>query len=101
MRTGTVVAASILTAAGITFGLGGLYLLRVGSEPVTVPVTPPPATYQLVQEDDPAWDCTTDGNRICGPANPQGLPAGCYGTGRVLLAPWPCTSTTPTEGYVP
>ncbi len=29
-------------------------------------------------EDSPEWDCRTDGNRVCGPANSQGVAAGRY-----------------------
>jgi hypothetical protein len=41
-------------------------------------------------EDDPGWNCVTDGNRICGPGNANGVPPGCYDTAGVLVAPWPC-----------
>lgn len=51
----------------------------------TVPVRTPAAT-----EDDRAYDCIFDGNRICGPTNPQGVPAGCYNDRGALVAPWPC-----------
>lgn len=30
------------------------------------------------QEDEPGWDCRTQGNRICGPDNSTGVPAGDY-----------------------
>lgn len=43
-----------------------------------------------IQEDSPAWSCVDDGNRICGPNNPEGQPAGCYDEGGVLVAHWPC-----------
>jgi len=42
----------------------------------------------IVHEDDPAWSCVDDGNRICGPGNPQGAPAGQYDEGGVLTIPW-------------
>lgn len=29
-------------------------------------------------EDSPAFDCRHDGNRVCGPGNDQGVPAGDY-----------------------
>lgn len=41
-------------------------------------------------EDEPGFSCVDDGNRICGPGNSEGKPAGCYDTGGVLVAPWPC-----------
>lgn len=31
--------------------------------------------------DDPRYDCRVDGNRRCGPGNPQGVPAGDYSPG--------------------
>ena len=37
-----------------------------------------PDTRAAVLEDDPRWDCRTDGNRICGPGNAQNVPAGRY-----------------------
>jgi hypothetical protein len=43
-----------------------------------------------IEEDSPAWSCVDDGNRICGPNNAQGAPAGCYDDGGVLVAAWPC-----------
>jgi hypothetical protein len=43
------------------------------------------------QEDQPCWSCVDDGNRICGPGNAQGAPAGCYDEGGVLVTAWPCT----------
>lgn len=40
-------------------------------------------------EDEPGWDCVDSGNRICGPGNPRGVPAGLYDSGGVLVDPWP------------
>src|ERR1700753_2274679 len=40
--------------------------------------TTPPAHADTIQEDQPGWSCVTDGNRICGPNNPEGKPAACY-----------------------
>ena len=45
---------------------------------------------QAATEDSPSWSCVDDGNRICGPGNANGVPAGCYDDGGVLVAPWPC-----------
>jgi hypothetical protein len=39
---------------------------------------PPDITPARVTEDSPSWDCRRDGNRICGPGNAQGVPAGNY-----------------------
>ena len=49
-------------------------------------------------EDESSWDCVSDGNRICGPGNPQGQPAGCYDDGGVLVAPWPCHVVVNPDG---
>ena len=51
-----------------------------------------------LQEDDPGWSCVDDGNRICGPGNPQGAPAGCYDDGGVLVAAWPCHVVVDANG---
>ncbi len=32
----------------------------------------------VTTEDSPGWDCRIHGNRICGPTNNQGVPAGNY-----------------------
>lgn len=50
-------------------------------------------------EDDPRWSCVDDGNRVCGPDNSEGQPAGCYDDGGVLWAVWPCEAWTPADGY--
>jgi hypothetical protein len=39
-------------------------------------------------EDDPGFSCVVDGNRICGPNNDQGVPAGQYNEAGALI-PWP------------
>jgi hypothetical protein len=92
----TVVAVSAAVAAGLTFGLGEVYLERVQSGPsVTVPV----------QEDQDGWDCTSAGNRICGPGNAQGAQPGCYSDLGELVAYWPCAVQVNPDGssdvYVP
>ncbi len=38
-------------------------------------------------EDEPGWDCRTQGNHICGPANTDGITPGLYRDG-VLLELW-------------
>jgi hypothetical protein len=42
-----------------------------------------------VFEDDASWSCIDNGNRVCGPNNEQGMPAGRYDEGGVLVDPWP------------
>lgn len=50
------------------------------------------------EEDQPGWSCVDDGNRVCGPGNAQGAPAGCYDDGGVLEFAWPCKPWTPDMG---
>lgn len=57
------------------------------------------AGAQPIEEDDPGWSCVDDGNRVCGPGNSNGVPAGCYDDGGVLFAPWPCTPWRPIYGW--
>jgi hypothetical protein len=40
-------------------------------------------------EGESGWSCVDDGNKVCGPNNPQGVPAGRYDEGGVLIDPWP------------
>lgn len=51
-----------------------------------------------VTEDSPSWSCANDGNRICGPNNSNGEPAGCYDDGGVMVAAWPCHTVTNPDG---
>jgi hypothetical protein len=46
----------------------------------------------VVMEDESGWSCVDDGNKVCGPGNPQGVPAGRYDEGGVLIDPWPVDS---------
>jgi len=43
----------------------------------------------IIEEDESGWSCVDDGNRTCGPGNPQGAPAGRYDEGGVLVDSWP------------
>jgi uncharacterized cupin superfamily protein len=43
----------------------------------------------VIFEGDPRWSCVDDGNKVCGPGDPQGVPAGRYDEGGVLIDPWP------------
>ncbi len=43
----------------------------------------------IVEEDESGWSCADMGNRVCGPDNPAGVPAGLYDQGGVLIDPWP------------
>lgn len=55
-----------------------------------IALAPIPADVPTVTEDSPAWSCVDDGNRICGPGNSNGAPAGCYDDGGVMVTAWPC-----------
>lgn len=68
------------------------------------PLSLAPAAWALPakashQEDQPGWSCVDDGNRVCGPGNDEGKPAGCYDDGGVLFAVWPCEAWKPSDGY--
>lgn len=80
----------------LTLTIGAL--ASFGAMLLAYPEADQPASYQSVVEDDPAWDCTTMGNRICGPSNAQGAVAGCFDEGGVLVAPWPCTVVVNPDG---
>lgn len=51
-----------------------------------------------MNEDDSAWDCRTMGNRVCGPANPQGHTAACYNDAGDIVALWPCHVVVNPDG---
>lgn len=40
-------------------------------------------------EDESGFSCVDDGNKVCGPDNPAGVPAGLYDEGGVLIDVWP------------
>jgi hypothetical protein len=66
--------ALIATAAVLTSGL-----IAYATEPVQG--TPHAAAVTVTQaptEDSAGWNCATMGNHICGPTNPESVPAGCY-----------------------
>lgn len=47
---------------------------------------PAAAPASAVAEDDPAFDCRTNGNRTCGPDNADGVAPGCYVDGQLAEA---------------
>ena len=53
----------------------------------------------VIFEDDPRWSCVDDGNKVCGPGNPQGVPAGRYDEGGVLIDPWPVDAYAYVDSY--
>ena len=83
-----VAMTAMLIAAEITFTLPFF-------------VSQPAGTAQAIArctEDSACWDCTQDGNRICGPDNAQLATAGCYSRSGVLVTPWPCTAILNPDG---
>lgn len=66
---------------------------------ISATLTPAAAHAETVYEDDPGWSCVDDGNRVCGPGNSEGKPAGCYDNGGVQFAAWPCEAWKPSDGY--
>ena len=48
----------------------------------------------VISEDESGWSCVGMGNRICGPGNSNGVPAGRYDEGGVLVDVWPAISTS-------
>jgi DNA uptake protein ComE-like DNA-binding protein len=64
-----------------------------------------PARPAEVHDDDPNFNCATAGNHVCGPGNTEGLAAGCYDDG-TLVVPWsqlddPQADTSPCAGQAP
>lgn len=84
----------VIFAAGAFIGLAlGMPLgLAIASpkDHSTAPsaMTTPTTTVQTtIAEDDPAWDCRTMGNRVCGPFTPT---PGCWDEHGKLVGLWPC-----------
>lgn len=51
-----------------------------------------------VEEDSDDWDCTTMGDRVCGPNNSNHVTAGCYNDSAQLVAVWPCHIVVNADG---
>jgi hypothetical protein len=60
---------------------------------------PAPVWASPVSDDDPSFDCVSQGNRVCGPGNEQGVTPGCYDDGGVMFKPWPCEAWKLSDGY--
>lgn len=73
-------ARRIIFATGLAVGLSLGTMLGAG----LAKSDPAPAT----NEDSPGFSCVDDGNKICGPGNAQGAPAGLYDDGGVLVFTW-------------
>ena len=68
--------ATALLSAGVA--LTGAAALRGEFSTPTVPDYVVTTSGIIIMEDDPRWDCRVMGNRVCGPTNVQGVPAGDY-----------------------
>lgn len=86
-----------LTPFAVTLTTGVFIGLALGM-PLGAALAPPaqaePST--TIQEDDPAWDCTMDGDHVCGPENSNHVPPGLYDQGGVLVTAWPTIVTCST-----
>ena len=76
MKTFATHLVTALLSAGVA--LTGAAALRGEFSSPTVPDYVVTTSGIIIMEDDPRWDCRTMGNRICGPTNSQGVPAGGY-----------------------
>ena len=75
MKTFTTHLATALLSAGVA--LTGAAALR-GEFSTTDRDYVVTTSGIIIYEDDPRWDCRVMGNRVCGPTNVQGVPAGDY-----------------------
>lgn len=69
-----LVLGGVLLGAAIGVPVGPILIAQAQAQPA-------------VTEDDPGWDCRVQGDRVCGPTNDQGMPAGLYSNGS-LVAAW-------------
>lgn len=87
----TTTAKRLAFATGLALGLAiGVPAGGWISEAHAAPIT----------EDDPAWDCRTMGDLVCGPANGNGVAPGQYAGGALVKA-WPTATVCPHPVTVP
>ena len=56
-------------AAGIIASLAfSLFIIAVFAMPAT---STTPKVVEVIEEDDPRWDCATMGNKVCGPTQEE------------------------------
>lgn len=79
--TGRRAILATIAVVGAELALAGSFVLASATGTMA---------HARAEEDSPSWSCVDDGNRICGPGNANGAPAGCYDDGGVMVAPWPC-----------
>ena len=87
-RTIALVVVKAALGAGLTLGFTAAPHGDAHADDTTV-----------IFEDDPRWSCVDDGNKVCGPGNPQGVPAGRYDEGGVLIDPWPVDAYAYVDSY--
>ncbi|AGT12798.1 hypothetical protein PHELEMICH_61 [Mycobacterium phage Phelemich] len=78
--------AFIGVALGMPLGLA-VATPKETSAPSSAYTTPTTVVQTTINEDDPAWDCRTMGNRVCGPLTPT---PGCWDEHGKLVGIWPC-----------
>lgn len=76
----------MLTISRAAFAIGVLFGAGLGI-PVGPAIIASAEAQPAVTEDDPGWDCRTNGDFVCGPTNAQGVAAGLYRDG-ALVAVW-------------
>lgn len=106
-RLGTALVAGILaigTAQTVTSAIAEAHSVcdahGYTADQLYSPDNPDCLPGSVCYEDEPCWSCVDDGNRVCGPTNTEGHPAGCYDDGGVLEYVWPCNAWKPADGYV-
>ena len=51
-----------------------LFIVAVFTLPaMSGPTTPTTVVTEVIEEDDPRWDCETMGNKVCGPTEAEAL----------------------------
>lgn len=80
---GGKVASAALALLGTWAGVAQFAEATPAPDAPAVSVVAPTA----VQEDAPGFNCATMGNHVCGPDNSEGVAAGCYDDG-ALVVPW-------------
>lgn len=101
MKLSRIVTFATGMFVGITLGLVAGHAAQAKADPATcwqLQGTLIQIACPLPEEDDLGWDCVRNGNRICGPDNTQGRPAGCYDELGLLVAPWPCHVVINADG---
>jgi DNA uptake protein ComE-like DNA-binding protein len=77
---GQRIATTALIVLGAGAGIAHLATTDTATaEPVITAAAP-------VHEGDPSFNCATMGNHVCGPDNGEGIPAGCYDQGTLVVA---------------